>query len=556
MFKFYLKSKLFYKLFFLFLLISNLPLISIYLGLKYHLYHQAQEKAIASLLRSNLYLKNKSIKFFNDSTAHFRRIKQAPKIGDSFKKIIEKNRQFIQMAIWSYEGRRKDFYSRQPNLPPVVKNFVWGKSFSEGRSFVGYLEKMPVATIVFPLEDNVLLATLDLRKSLPDLSPDNDLGTKAFFLITDNFSNSVVYPWGNKDKLDYFSSVINNHSDKFITNALSIENLGLTITALQPGEEVFASLKDTGYQLNKWLIIFSGIFSGFSFIFSLIIVRPIRLISEGAKLLKDGNFDQLINGQANGEFGELASVFNTMKNKLGELDKMRENFVSSVTHELRSPLTAIQGYVDFLLKHKSGVLNEKQREYLIIVKNNAQRLAQFVNDVLDLAQIEKNVLEINILPTPIYPIIEELVILFRANAEEKKIQLIVELPQDLSKAMIDPERITQVLTNLISNALKFTPEDGKITISAEESDSYLQVNVNDTGIGIPGYAQEKLFTKFYQVKEGKNFLRKIRGTGLGLSITKGIVEAHGGKIWVKSELNKGSTFSFTVPKQVRKEAIS
>ncbi len=498
MFKFYLRSKLFYRLVFLLLVISNLPLVSVYIGLRYHLKKQTQERIATSLAQNNLYLKNRLIKFGNATLESLNKTSRKTQSG----KILKSENAII--------------ITKEEN------------SNINGRLFVGYL---------------------GWEKFSRFFSETKKFDKNQIFIVDDLHGNLLVYPQINKIDMDSLNSELQKHPGKFLLNTLNVDKFNLTVTAIEPKEKAFLSLKPIYAQMNKWVLNFCGIFSIFSLFFTLFLVRPLRLISEGAKMIKDDNLSQLIDVENKNEFGEVVTVLDKMNSKLSELDKLRDNFVSSVTHELRSPLTAIQGYVDFLLRRKSGELNPKQREYLVIVKNNAQRLTQFVNDVLDLAQIEKNMLDLNVLPTKISLMIEELIVLFRANAEENKIQLTAEYPENLSKAIIDPERINQVLINLISNALKFTPEGGKVTISVHELGDSLQVNVSDTGIGIPVYAREKLFTKFYQIKEGKNFLRKIKGTGLGLAIAKGIVDAHGGKIWLKNESEKGSTFSFTVPKE-------
>ncbi|MFH1258761.1 MAG: HAMP domain-containing sensor histidine kinase [Elusimicrobiota bacterium] len=496
MFKFYLRSKLFYRLVLLLLVISNLPLVSVYFGLRYHLKKQTQERIAVSLTQNNLYLKNRLIKFSNMALASMDKAARKKPVS---KKIIEsaKNKNAVVIS----QGDK--YFVGNLDWEMFVRFFSGLKNFDENR----------------------------------------------IFIVDDRNGNLLVYPQKNKAELAYLISETKTHPEKFFLNTLNADKFNLTLTAIEPKEKAFLSLKPIYAQMNKWVLNFCGIFSVFSLFFTLFLVRPLRMISEGAKMIKDDNLSQLIDVENKNEFGEVLTVLDKMKNKLSELDKLRDNFVSSVTHELRSPLTAIQGYVDFLLRRKSGELNPKQREYLVIVKNNAQRLTQFVNDVLDLAQIEKNMLDLNVLPTKISLMIEELIVLFRANAEENKIQLTAEYPENLPRALIDPERIIQVLTNLISNGLKFTPEGGKVAISVQELGDSLQVNVSDTGIGIPVYAREKLFTKFYQIKEGKIFLRKIKGTGLGLAIAKGIVDAHGGKIWLKNEAEKGSTFSFTVPKE-------
>ena len=291
-----------------------------------------------------------------------------------------------------------------------------------------------------------------------------------------------------------------------------------------------------------------GIFG--AFILAQLMGRPIKKLTEGAKAIGQGNLEQKISVKSRDELGDLAGEFNRMAKKLKELDEMKDDFVSSVSHELRSPLTSIKGYVDFILRGKAGPLNEKLVEYLTIVKNNTSRLATFINDILDLAKIEAKRFELGKEALELPPFIEEMVTFFRPQAEESKIQLEAVVPTNVSLVSADPDKIRQVFTNLLSNAFKFTPEGGKVTIEAKNAPSgnFVEIAVKDTGVGIAKEDLQKVFDKFQQIKPSGGKVKKMKGTGLGLTIAKGIVEAHGGRIWVESELDKGSNFIFTLPK--------
>jgi signal transduction histidine kinase len=231
--------------------------------------------------------------------------------------------------------------------------------------------------------------------------------------------------------------------------------------------------------------------------------------------------------------------------RLQELDQLKSDFVSNVSHELRTPLTAIKGAVELLIREVPGSLNEKQTHYLTRVKSNTQHLAGLINDLLDLAKIEDGKIELKAGRVPLGALLHEAVDSLRPIAAEKAIILEV-LAEPAIIVWADRNKIMQVLLNLIGNAIKFTPGEGKITIITEQDSSeWTQVSVSDTGQGIGAAECEKIFSKFYQVAEtGKS---KPKGTGLGLAISKALVELHGGKIWVQSDLNSGSTFFFTLP---------
>ena len=231
--------------------------------------------------------------------------------------------------------------------------------------------------------------------------------------------------------------------------------------------------------------------------------------------------------------------------RLKELDKLKSDFVSNVSHELRTPLTAIKGSVDNMLDGLTGDLNEKQSRYLVRIKSNADRLARLINDLLDLSTIEAGIKlkRTNLsLPTVAREVVESVGPL----AAEKFISFEIECVDNNLTAWADPDRTAEVLTNLLGNAIKFTPTRGKVTVSlARNGEDWVKVSISDTGPGISSAEASRIFDKFYQVSQPEQ--RKAVGTGLGLSIVKALVEMHGGKIWLESEAGRGSIFSFTLP---------
>jgi signal transduction histidine kinase len=229
-----------------------------------------------------------------------------------------------------------------------------------------------------------------------------------------------------------------------------------------------------------------------------------------------------------------------------EVDKMKTDFVSIVSHELRTPLAAIKGAVDNLLDGIGGDLGKIQQECLMISKRNIDRLSRLINDLLDISRIEAGKIQINKQSVEISSIIKDILFFFKEIVEQKGVLLEAYIDENLPKVSMDPDKITQVITNLVGNAFKFTPRGGKINVRVFLSGDFLQVEVIDSGSGIGRQDLEKVFEKFYQVSRPES-AGVYKGTGLGLPISKGIVEKHGGKIWVESELGKGSKFSFTLP---------
>jgi PAS domain S-box-containing protein len=234
--------------------------------------------------------------------------------------------------------------------------------------------------------------------------------------------------------------------------------------------------------------------------------------------------------------------------RLKDLDKMKSDFVSNVSHELRTPLTAIKASVDNMLDGLTGDMNEKQIRYLTRIKSNSDRLARLINDILDLSRIEAGRIDLKPTSLPLVTLAREVTESLRPVAVEKLISLEVVSPDTGVTAWADRDRVTQVLINLIGNAVKFTPHHGEVTVAVERNGAeWVQVSVTDTGPGISPGEANKIFDKFYQIARAAN--QKSKGTGLGLAICKALVEMHGGKIWADSEVGRGSVFSFTLPAQ-------
>jgi signal transduction histidine kinase len=228
-----------------------------------------------------------------------------------------------------------------------------------------------------------------------------------------------------------------------------------------------------------------------------------------------------------------------------EFDHLKDDFVATVSHELRTPLTSIVGFVDLLLDGDAGPLPDIARRYLEIVVGNGERMTAIINDLLDVSRLEAGQIKLNRTPLDFAIAVENVAAGFDPLIAAKRQTLRLDLPTDLPPAWADSERIAQVLANLVSNAHKFTPEDGTITIAVRRQDDLLRVSVADTGVGLSADERARLFTKFYRVDKVAS--RQAGGTGLGLSITRALVELHGGTIGVESAPGQGSTFSFTLP---------
>ncbi len=237
---------------------------------------------------------------------------------------------------------------------------------------------------------------------------------------------------------------------------------------------------------------------------------------------------------------------------LQEASRMKSEFLANMSHELRTPLNGIIGFAEFLVDGKPGPLNPKQKEYLGDVLNSGRHLLQLINDVLDLAKVEAGKMELNPEPFALVQAIEEVCAVAKPLAQKKAIQITLDVAPQLGKVTLDQQKFKQVLYNLISNAIKFTDEGGKVHIHAEPAGTdRFTLTVQDTGIGIKPEDIQRLFHEFEQLESGAS--RRYEGTGLGLALTRKIVELQGGVISVQSEVGTGSTFSVVLPLVIREE---
>ena len=235
--------------------------------------------------------------------------------------------------------------------------------------------------------------------------------------------------------------------------------------------------------------------------------------------------------------------------KLKQLDKLKDEFVSLASHELRTPMTVIKSYIWMLLEGKAGEVSEKQKSYLERTYTSTDRLINMVNDMLNISRIESGRLTIEPKALSMPSLIQEVVGEMQTRAGEQQLSLLFPAPQgEVPNVFADPDKIKQVLINLIGNSLKFTPAGGNITLICEQRDGYVVTHVKDTGKGIKAEDMDKLFRKFNML--GSNYLTKQsgQGTGLGLYLSKSLVELHKGRIWVASQgEGKGTTCSFSLP---------
>ena len=245
------------------------------------------------------------------------------------------------------------------------------------------------------------------------------------------------------------------------------------------------------------------------------------------------------------EVQELGDAFNKMTAGLKRLQELKNEFVFIAAHELRTPVTAIKGYISMIFEDTKANLTDSVRQSLETVSRANDRLVQLVNDILEIARSEAGRLKIEVFAVDIRESTEAILEEVAPLAAEKKLTLVYQPPADLPLVLADTARLKEIIMNFVSNAIKYNRESGLVTITHEIADDKIVTHVADTGYGLSSEDQRHVFEKFFR-SEAEIF-KKIQGTGLGLFITKELVEKMGGQVWVKSEKNKGSTFSFSFP---------
>ncbi|NSW90985.1 MAG: HAMP domain-containing protein [Firmicutes bacterium] len=285
------------------------------------------------------------------------------------------------------------------------------------------------------------------------------------------------------------------------------------------------------------------------YIFSLKITRPLKQISNAAKVIAAGEFSRRLDINTRDEIGDLAKAFNQMVAALQNQEEMRRSFIANVSHELRTPMTSIRGFIEGILD--GTIPHEKQKEYLGIVRDEVVRLNRLVNDLLDLARMEAGEIRIVLTDFNINELIRRCIIKLESIITEKNLEVMANFEEEDVFVNADMDAIERVLLNLIHNAVKFTPEGGIIVLSTStaQKDKVL-VCVADNGIGIEKDELDMIWERFY--KSDKSRSQDKSGTGLGLAIVKNLINEHGQDIWVESEVGKGTTFYFTL-KRVYKD---
>ena len=427
-------------------------------------------------------------------------------------------------------------------------------AFYMDQNYINNISAIINTKVAIVKNNAVIASTIDKSSNYESLI------NQGFLSSSESPATNVIFDNKEQYRLLGHTLIISGNQQGFVVVAQPIESL-LTV----------------GRNIQVILLTVTGVFGLTALWFwiaaFLAFTRPLAQLTQATTNMSKGDLNQKVNTSYllfKDEITVLSENFNSMAANLNDLytsledkvnqrthelqdarddavaaNKSKTEFVSVVSHELKLPMTSIKGYSDLMLSGATGQLNEHQTNFLTTIRNNVNRMATLVSDLGDISRIESGNLRLEPREVPVWDVIDEVVTLTRTQVTQKNQTVSVDIPQELPKAWCDRNRLAQILTNLISNANKYTQDGGAIIVHATRDDSMIQIKVEDNGLGMAPEDQRKLFSKFFRSADDK--VREAPGTGLGLSITKNLIELQGGKIWFESVYREGTSFYFTVP---------
>lgn len=434
--------------------------------------------------------------------------------------IFSEKRTSLENAAYKINLLANDYYKNRISIKEMDSSLDSMGYITDSKIYLVKLNRQSLDSsqtlkIGEGLEENYLLG--DLRKIM---------NGKTVFRqkqYSDKFDMYMVFtgvPWktdkGIEGAILLFSPV--NH----VTDNIARINLVIWLTAL-------------------FFIVFSTITIYFN---SRRISQPVKEIEKAAISLATGENAQDLPVNSQDEIGRLSRTFNYMKNKLLETEKMRRDFIANVSHDLRTPLTSINGFVEGIL---DGLVKpEEIKKYLTIVQSETNRLMRLTSDILQLAKIQSGGIAVSKEKLNAWETVNSVIESVKSLSDEKGINFSFNC-RDSVFVMADSDKLKQILINIMGNAVQYSPDGGQISINVEDSDSKIRFAISDNGIGIPDDDLPFIFEKFYRVDKSRQSAKG--GTGLGLNIAKSLVELHGGSIWASSEPGKGTEIVFELPKE-------
>ncbi|NMD71565.1 cell wall metabolism sensor histidine kinase WalK [Bacillus sp. DNRA2] len=428
-------------------------------------------------------------------------------------------------------------------MAQILVPYLKDQKFAISNEKINDFNKVNSARMWIVDKDKKLISSIDGQNTEDHLYPKSDQLKRAL-------EGEIVTNYGMVEHLN----------SPVLTVALPIYAEGQVAGALfvcNPLSDIQASITQTLH-----IVIFAGIISILitafvSYFISQSITKPIKEITKSSSEMINGNFTKQAQVHSADEIGILAGTFNTMmltldktvrdlekeKNKMAEMERLQREFVANASHELRTPLTSVRGYLEALL---DGVVKSEIQEerYLRITLKETLRLQRLVKGLLELSKIESGQIKIEKKECKLSDIIHRTVMNLESLADDQFLSLRADVPEHLPTVLGDEDLIEQILINYITNAIKFTPEDGKITVSSIIHGDEVHIHVTDSGIGIAPEDLSKVWKRFYKIDNARPSSKE--GAGLGLSLVKEILDRMNGRSWVESIQNQGSTFSFSL----------
>jgi len=498
--------------------------------------------------------------------------------------MMESNRAFAEISLIDSAGLTTERISQEQGVASdgISGQFLYNTNLPQfqeaikGQNYISdvyYTLTGPMMTMSAPLYDfnkqiiGVLSADVNLLPLVRSVSAGR-LGTSGYLVLLDS-NGSLIAHGGGKD-VPAGTSFANssrvrrllqgealdalNERDRYeslldktpvVGAGKKINDSGWVLLAEWPLNDADALMQDIRNQIVNMTLVSIIAVLFFAPLFASRLIKPIRQLETSAAEIAKGNFDYQVMIKTKDELQELGDAFNKMTAGLKRLQELKNEFVFIAAHELRTPVTAIKGYISMIFEDTKANLTDSVRQSLETVSRANDRLVQLVNDILEIARSEAGRLKIEVFAVDIRESTEAILEEVAPLAAEKKLTLVYQPPADLPLVLADTARLKEIIMNFVSNAIKYNRESGLVTITHEIADDKIVTHVADTGYGLSSEDQRHVFEKFFR-SEAEIF-KKIQGTGLGLFITKELVEKMGGQVWVKSEKNKGSTFSFSLP---------
>jgi signal transduction histidine kinase len=502
---------------------------------------------------------------------------RAQKIRD----IFAQGQSFSEIAFVNPAGREQWKYTRQGSASKKLYNKSKRKEFYKAVSGGIYIsdvnfsnDRHPYIIVSAPAQDRagVMIAKMDFDLMWEWISAIK-VGREGHAFVVDSRGNLIAHPEPErvfahsdfsklpvvKDFLDKRLSSTDRWSEyrdergkKVVALYQALDKLGWAVVTQIPASEVYMPIRKMQQNIAMWTFIWTGIFLIFGYRMVERIINPVNLLQKGAQEISRGKLDIKLNIHTGDEIEELAKNFETMAFNLKQLETLRQDLTRMIIHDLKGPLSGIMGSLDYLESGMLGDVNADQIKILSLAKKSSESMLSMIQNMLDVAKMEEGKLELRREPVDLKTILLERQHQFEPLIAREEKSITSDIEEHLPEAFIEKNLIERVINNLLTNALNHTLKGGAIRLSLKNAGGQFEIAVSDNGAGIPPEYIDKIFEKFVQVHRRQAHLRT--GAGLGLTFCKMVIETHGGKIRVESELGKGSSFIFTLP--IEKHALT